>query len=349
MRTPADPAPERARRASWTVSHHPAEAARPDERPTDARLLDLYAGHTPLSVDLDGRSWRVPVILAVDPLDPGFGGLRLRPDPTPFRPPPSIADHVAGLRAEIAAGPGPIRSNDTLARLAGLRDGDGVIRGTIQPARYHDALATNFAMDRVPPGGDRSLRQRLARPDRRLPELGRSPLVDHLGVVVVVESADGQLVVQHRSRTVANRPDTLSASASGSVLWAEVAAARPDVTLDDLAAAALREARAELGVRPRNPLFLGLVRELRRGGKPELYFFARSDAPFAEIRRARSDASERSETLDLEPAPFHSRRAEGPERGVFLRDAAAAVRRVEKRANLTLFAGILLAVRRLAA
>jgi len=93
------------------------------------------------------------------------------------------------------------------------------------------------------------------------------------------ETSDGMLVAQRRSSFVANRPHTVSASVSGALDWSDLPQKSESgavLALSDLVRGAFRESLEELGAEPEALRYLGLVREYLRGGKPELYFFART-------------------------------------------------------------------------
>ena len=106
----------------------------------------------------------------------------------------------------------------------------------------------------------------------RLADLGGAFRVDDLGVIVLAIDPQGRILVAKRARALGLRAGAWTATASGAV----------DPTLDRGGrghglgvglAAAVRELTEETGLRPAGPDAvepLGLVREWRRAGKPEL-------------------------------------------------------------------------------
>jgi len=162
-----------------------------------------------------------------------------------------------------------------------------------------------------------------------------------------VESADGRLVVQRRGKQVANRPRSLSASVTGVVDAAEIARGRRgSLGLPDLLRCVTGETFRELGVKPSESVFLGMVRELQRGGKPEFYFFARSALAFDTIRSRWQTAQEKYETDRLESFELHTPELSGDfhARHAFLNQLGSTLesKSVARDGNLTLIVGLLL-------
>ena len=263
--------------------------------------------------------------------------------------------HPFEISEQIDAYTTPVRSriekakrffDGRVVRLAGVRDAAETTIISLCPASYFDALCTNFAMDHRPEGRTESLRELLHGNGHALEPFGESHLVDHIGVVCMVESADGMLVFQNRSRAVANRPGTVSSSVSGAANMTDIAAVREGatVTLTDLARAMFREALGELSVEPESIRFLGLIRELLRGGKPELYFYALSSLTLNQIIQSHRHAEERKESKSIDGFEFHSSLVgtDDTSRFAFQRRVIDTISKYVNSANFTFVTGTLL-------
>jgi 8-oxo-dGTP pyrophosphatase MutT (NUDIX family) len=177
-------------------------------------------------------------------------------------------------------------------RLASLKRKDDGWHAQLQLANYYDSARSNFAME-APTSGGTPLRQVLHRDSQCVGALDQSPLVNHLGVVGMVRTADEQWVIPQRSGKVLNRKRTSSASVSGAVSPIDV---ESELDLRRILQNALRrECHEELGI-PLGPItMIGLLREFRRGGKPEAYFFARTPLNFASVTERQLEAADVTE------------------------------------------------------
>lgn len=305
----------------------PEEPVYTEGRVDDHVLLRFYSAASPLIMPMGKEEHALPVEMVVPPRaekladEPVF----FRITTEAFRPPESIDPYVRAVREEL------LKELDTNSRLydgrvASLRKLVKTDEGWIAdlcPASYFDALATNFrGMDLQPDGEPCTLRELLHGRTKALEPFHESPLVNHLGIVCLIETADRKLIIQERSDAVANRGLTLSASVTGAIDFQDVEHARQLqggnlLSLSALARVALaREAVGELGIEIEQIRFLGLIREFERGGKPELYFYARSSLSLAStVGSARLKASERFETTGLLGIPFGNESAGGEFRG----------------------------------
>lgn len=293
------------------VAIQPEEPVYTNGRVDDQALLRFYSAATPLSMPMGEEEHALPVEMVVPP-----GTEKLEDEPLlfritteAFRPPESIDPYVRAVSEEL------LKELDTNSRLydgrvASLRKLEKTDEGWIAdlcPASYFDALATNFrGMDLQPEGEPCTLRELLHGRTKALEPFHQSPLVNHLGIVCLIETADRKLIVQERSDAVANRGLTLSASVTGAIDFQDVEHARQLqggnlLSLSALARVALaREAMGELGIGIEQIRFLGLIREFERGGKPELYFYARSPLAFSNVvHAAKTRAPERFEVRGL--------------------------------------------------
>lgn len=110
----------------------------------------------------------------------------------------------------------------------------------------------------------------MVHPNGKLEPFEDSLLANHIGVNVLAFTSEGDLIIPVRSKEVSYAPLELAASISGAVTANDVADGRPIQEH-----VIIREGLEELGLM-RNEIvdesikFLGLTRELLRGGKPEI-------------------------------------------------------------------------------
>lgn len=143
---------------------------------------------------------------------------------------------------------------------------------TFQGNYYYDYLQTNLSLDYpLPIIG--SLRQYITR-DGKLEPLNKSKLANTTGINGLLFSNDGFMIIQKRGDNVLIRPGELCSGFSGTVDKSDVAYAVPSggtlLNLDTL-----REMAEEIGIWPHEVgtrRFLGITRELIRGGTPEMFY-----------------------------------------------------------------------------
>jgi hypothetical protein len=219
--------------------------------------------------------------------------------PGRFALPDAIARASAAGFEALRRGSGGRLHDGPVVRLCGVAPGGDGWSLAWQEAGYFDYARSNLMMDRRE--GEASLRD-LVHADGALPEPGRSHLADAVGLALLLVTVDGLLVVQRRSRGVSVWPETWGPSAAGM--------ATPEDFEDAPTLAALwplREAAEELGLdagllRATPVRFLGLTRELARGGAPEMLFAVRLPVDRQAVLRALEhapDAAEHSELLFL--------------------------------------------------
>ncbi len=308
------------------------------------QLLDAYEKDAPIDAEFAGQRYVLPASLDFAPRAHGEldeQGLMFAMVNGDFQLDEALADYVAPIKK--AAGVDARLFDGKVTRLGSFTV-DGV--STLLPASYFDALATNFAMDHRPTGRAESLRQLLHGRTHSSGALSASKLVNHVGVVCMIEAADGMLIAQRRSSKVANRPGGISASVSGAVNFTDfrTLGAQP-FGLSALAGSVFRETLEEIGVEPHDIRFLGLLREFLRGGKPEMYFYARSAASTQRILDRSTTAEGRSETTSIKAFEFHSERVgvDDASRYAFQQRAKGILDVTGADANFTFIAGVLLA------
>lgn len=149
----------------------------------------------------------------------------------------------------------------------------------LQPAYYSDQVVTNHVQvlgkeipDCKPP---RSVVSMSRGPTGDLLGFEASPMSNTLGVSCMIRVEGTEWIISHRSRSVAFDPGLLGCSASGALEWTELGYWEGRDFLSWCVGGIARELEEELGFRaePSDFQYLGFARELRRAGKPQLFFF----------------------------------------------------------------------------
>ena len=167
---------------------------------------------------------------------------------------------------------------------------------TYQVVSYFYFLRTNMLIDEAW-GDTRSVREALIEKyGKTLEPLEESPLGNNLGINYLIFSSDGILILPRRSKKATFRQNKLTPSSSGTV------------EIDDFEQLSVqkippfwRETQFELGIeraKRENVEFLGLTRELPRGGEPEMFFSAKVGESGVEVRKAMVYAEESAEHED---------------------------------------------------
>ena len=176
----------------------------------------------------------------------------------------------------------------------------------VQKVRYEEYLRTNMVLDEQRMKGLDTLRH-VVHPHGRLDALRSSPLANHIGINILVLTAEGSLVLEKRAKDISIRPGQLCSAASGAfTIW--------DMTLptslDNVHL--FRECCEELGLSTANIVegrfdLLGVTRELIRGGKPEIFLSVHVNLTQAEVESKWGRAKDKSESEMLEFYPFDPR------------------------------------------
>ena len=189
-------------------------------------------------------------------------------------------------------------SNEQNLRLINiLEEKDGAIL-KVQPVEYKYYVHTNLVLDAKSKEKEQTLREYL-HSDGKLEKLKESLFANHLGINILLFTADGSLIMQERSGEVAFRTKELCPAASGTVSFTDVPT---EITLEKMPK--LREAFGEIGIIktdiPTNQIFfLGITRELIRGGQPEMFFFGKTNLSEKQIRDKWEDAKDKWESKKL--------------------------------------------------
>lgn len=173
---------------------------------------------------------------------------------------------------------------------------DGKLHLFVNPVRYEAVCRTNLCLDSEERPVAETLRQYIHK-DRKLCAIDNSRLANALGINFILLTADGRVVLPRRSGKVVVRPHELSPSFSGDCEWTDAPPPGEPFSLSHL----LREAFEELNLleqdvnEEESVQFLGLGRELIRGGKPELFFFAKTQLTKNDFIERHRDAPDRWE------------------------------------------------------
>ena len=193
-------------------------------------------------------------------------------------------------------------SNEENLRLIKVEKQDNGYIFHTQPVYYKTYLHTNLLVDYEPK--NKSSIRSIAHPDGQLEPLEESLLANHIGFNVLVFTPLGELIIPVRSKDVSYAPLELSASISGAVAAYDVSDGRP---LQEHVI--IREGLEELGLL-RNEVvedsiqFLGLTRELLRGGKPELFFAMETKLTYSEVVERWKQAKDKWENNKVIYFPF---------------------------------------------
>lgn len=322
------------------------------QKDTSSELVAFYENELPIQVSVGQQVVQLPYTLSVAPVGSGLWeeqSIRFEVDSEMHVPDPALDIYALPIRRR--AEKDPRLWDGDVVRLDGLLQEGRNSHLKFKKAKYFDAITTNYAMDHKPPGQEHSLRELLHGRTKAFGPFEGSRLLNEIGIVCMIETIDGQLVVQIRSSDVAVRPWTRSSSMSGDMdffLDVNNLQQSDSYELSQLARAAFRETLEELGIQVERFYFLGLFREMLRGGKPEIYLYAPVGESFSQVQSAhRKHAKDHRESLELESVDFRSMspRSGETEAYAFLREfdqrVINALGRVSGTANMTLIAGIL--------
>lgn len=189
--------------------------------------------------------------------------------------------------------------NESLLRLGNIQTLAEKTSLQVQAVKYEDIIRTNLSLDAKDSRNSLSLREEL-QGNGYLEAIQESPFGNSLGINFLLFTADGKLVMQLRSNKVIVRPGELASSSSGDLAFTDIA--RPRVNFSDVPK--LRETFEEIGldaddVKAETIVFLGLTRELIRGGKPELFFTAQTTLSEKDFYQRWGEAKDKFESKKL--------------------------------------------------
>lgn len=315
-------------------------------------LIDLYGEkNTPLHIQIGSTDWSFAASRTLDPI--GCGAVREQKITIKYSEEWFELDDELNwltrdrLRALQDAEKGEQLFNGDPFRITSIREVRGNREIEVGRCKYFDSLRTSFSLDFILPREGKSLREILHGSIGSFGQLGDDRLPNHMGLVVIIETSDGQIVAQERSSKVQIRPGTLSASVSGTFEKNDLTTGLNSVELVDALGGVVREMHGELGGQyaydPANFYFMGLMREFRRGGFPDLYFHYQSPYTFDEILSNSKQAEEVFEVENVVGFYLGGQRViedfEGEKEDFDLR-VNQLLHDIEGQANLTLSMGI---------
>lgn len=184
----------------------------------------------------------------------------------------------------------PLRNGD-MYHLEDYEDSNGKLTLWFQQSKYFEYIQTDLAMDVRRKNESKTLRDFLEpAEDGRLKTIKQSDCAGELGICCIVKSSDGLFVVTERSERVTHAKGMFAPSASGGL--------RPDGkvrfnTPPSIFRGAIQQLWEEMAVKPehvKHMIFLGITRELERGGKADGHFYVESNRTFEKLVEQRTEA-----------------------------------------------------------
>lgn len=201
--------------------------------------------------------------------------------------------------------------NDACLRLTSIRfyrdsDHQKYVLLQLQESDYFDYIRTNLCLDAKLNQRSKSLRTKIhiEQNNHQLEDLENSSLANILGINILIFTSDGTLILQQRSSRTLVRPNQICSSVSGTLTKADIPEYGRELTLESLLNSFFREMFEEIGLNTSTLIksdvkFLGLTRELIRGGQPEVFLAAKVNINKTEIMNLYSRASDRFESKKL--------------------------------------------------
>lgn len=173
-----------------------------------------------------------------------------------------------------------------------------------QKTTYDKFIGTNGTMDLLLDTENTSLREK-EHPYGILPELRDSSLANTLGISIMVTTKDNYLILPRRSQKVTTDKGNYSPSASGVVDVIDINNGKEfesDAERSFYDLSIEREIEEELGIKKEelsNIEFLGMTRDLIKGGKPEIHFETTTKLTHLEVKERWEKALDKNENKDL--------------------------------------------------
>jgi len=243
----------------------------------------------------ENQTYSIPQIMIIDnsQADLPLGKIQFRPISSTFTLDAKVTglteDHFRKYRQFLRFKRKSYK-NGLLLRLSDIVHSQDITLFRVQPVRYEVVCRTNLCLDAKFENQKRSLRDTIHQ-NGELEPLNQSFLANPMGINCILFTADGKLIMPRRASRVIIRPNQLSPSFSGDFEATDVS--RIPGGLETIHV--LREGFEELGVLdeyiPEGRIhFLGLGRELVRGGKPEMFFEAHTTLTKEQLLNLHKDA-----------------------------------------------------------
>lgn len=184
--------------------------------------------------------------------------------------------------------------NGQLLRLSDVQCKRVGLELSVQPVFYEDYCRTNLILDAKQGGINRSIRETV-QASHQLEALSDSRFANPIGINFLLFTSDGRAILPKRSQRVIIRAGQLSPSFSGVVDYTDAAAKKMKGSI------LFREGFEEINLLEPHIVedsvrFLGITRELVRGGKPEIFFSARTLLTLENLRTMRGGAPDKFES-----------------------------------------------------
>ena len=320
---------------------------------TSPELLDCYNQEQHYQLQIGGQTRRLPACFALQPQEDG----KVTNQKIDFSFDSDLFELDAALDSLTKDAFGKVLEqrrtgslyDGSMFRLRSIKKSEDRTVIDIQRTTYFRSLRTNFMLDQKLAGHSKSLRDLVTIESGKLGDFASSRLSNHIGLVVMVETSDGQLLVQNRSGEVAIRANTLSSSVSGTFEGSDFSKDVPYISMEHSLGGIIREIQGEMGavqVDADNIYFLGLLREYRRGGFPDFYFLWEAPYTLETIQNLSKYAQEDFEFINYEGYHYQSKSLEINSvagRRDFEDRVSKIFVEVEDNANLTLKLGLSLA------
>ncbi|SOC05705.1 hypothetical protein [Rhodobacter maris] len=316
---------------------------------SDSDLFKFYGKEDHIISHASGKTDFLPACYFIKPQELETRIIKLRWSAEKRKLSQDTSDFTAPLLDEL--------SKATIKKKKHIFDGEPFCIKSIQKSKnkieiciarcsYFDSLRTHFSADVILNGT--TLRRKLASENQKLPDLGSLELTWHMGVVGIIETADNKLILQQRSKNVANRPNSLSASCSGTIEGNDMLELEEDFDgreriYGGLNRECIKEIGASFSSRENLPTFLGGIREYYRIGFPDFYFYSKITRTSDEIKKYSKTAEERSEFYNLAFFDFNSAEfLSNPitKRSDFDKRVISINKILQKRGNITAIIGL---------
>lgn len=292
------------------------------------KLIERYAGEEEhfLRVRAGSIDWTMPQVVVFDNSLWHLPITAIHIEVDKQYPEYIIPVQLEGKAKDVLEEIGSYFHDSTAIRLNRIEVEDRQITLFVSKVSYLQYVATNYAMDALlsEKGWTRSLRDSV-HPADRLCKLEESLLANHIGVGTLLFTLDNYLVLSSRpDNRIGIWHQQITPSISGATSYDDDMYSMKSGPVSSW----MREGREELGISNSDfvegsDIFLGITRELLRGGKPEMFFAARLALTKAKLEqkfRWAKDAWESKEFKWFEFASPLTPPTTGKEQATFLRE-----------------------------